>query len=61
MMDLKVLQYDDSIIKPMSNITYDAYLKDTDSYSILPFRPKIVPGNAWAIPIVTGHKYKIHW
>ncbi len=27
----------------------------------MPFRPKTAPANAWAIPIVTGHKYKIHW
>jgi hypothetical protein len=37
------------------------YLLDTNQYSIVPFRPKILPANAWAIPIVTGHKYKIHW
>jgi hypothetical protein len=29
--------------------------------SILPFRPKINPARAWAFPVVTGHKYKIHW
>jgi hypothetical protein len=45
----------------MNNVTMAQYLLDTNSYSIVPFRPKIAPANAWAIPIVTGHKYKIHW
>ena len=60
-MDMKVLQYDDSIVGKMDNVTKKAYELDTTAYSIFPFRPKTNPGNAWAIPIVTGHKYKIHW
>jgi hypothetical protein len=60
-MFMKVLRIDDSIIKPMNNVTYQGYLDDIDSYSHVEFRPKIDPGNAWAIPIATGHKYKVHW
>lgn len=61
LMDLKVLQWDDNVVGAMNNETKNQYVLNADSYSIFPFRPKIEPANAWAIPIVTGHKYKIHW
>jgi hypothetical protein len=60
-MDLKVLQIDDYIVKDMTNVSLKAYKDDTSQYSIFPFRPKTEPTNAWAIPVVTGHKYNIHW
>jgi G8 domain/Right handed beta helix region len=58
MMEMKVLQFDDSII---SAVNKTEYIADFNKYSIVPFRAKTEPRNAWAIPIVTGHKYKIHW
>jgi len=45
----------------MDNVSYANYLLDISQYSKFPFRPKAEPANAWAIPVVTGHKYKIHW
>ena len=45
----------------MSNVTKNAYLLSKDNYSIAPFRPKTNPVNAWAMPYVTGHQYKLHW
>ena len=60
-MDMKVLRIDDSIVGNMDNITYAEFLKNKSEYSIFDFRPKTDPANAWAIPVVTGHKYKVHW
>jgi len=37
------------------------YFSTTDNYSIIPFKQKLDPMKAWAIPFVTGHKYKVHW
>lgn len=61
LMEMKILQFDDSIVGKMDNVTKETYLKNTSAYSILPFRPKTNPVRAWAIPLVTGKKYKIHW
>ena len=60
-MDMKVLRVDDDLVGKMDNVTYNNYLLDPASYSIFDFRPKTDPVNAWAIPIGTGHKYKVHW
>ncbi len=60
-MDMKVIRIDDALVGPMNNETYDNYLKNHSEYSLFPFRPKTDPTDAWAIPVVTGHKYKIHW
>jgi hypothetical protein len=32
-----------------------------NNYSIVPFRQNLDPSFSWAMPYVTGHKYKIHW
>jgi hypothetical protein len=40
---------------------YDAYVLDESNYGQVEFKPKTNPLNSWTFPIVTGHKYKIHW
>jgi len=45
----------------MDNATLTAYYANASNYAHIPFRMKTRPMMAWAIPIVTGHKYKIHW
>jgi hypothetical protein len=45
----------------MNNVSYANYLLNLTQYSVFEFRPKQDPVNAWAIPVVTGHKYKVHW
>jgi hypothetical protein len=60
-MDLKLLKIDDKVINAMDNTTLKNYYLDANSYSIVGFRPLNNPPNSWAFPVVTGHKYKIHW
>lgn len=57
-MELKVLKYDDSIL---SSVNKADYIGNASAYSVIPFKPKLDPKNGWAIPYVTGHKYKLHW
>ena len=45
----------------MNNDTLKAYIENKDNYSFAQFRPKTNPVNAWALPYVTGKKYKLHW
>jgi hypothetical protein len=60
-MEMKILPYDDSIVKGMTNVTKLNYINNVSAYSIVPFRPKQNPMHSWAMPFVTGKKYKIHW
>jgi hypothetical protein len=61
LMEMKILPYDDSIVGKMDNVTMQAYIRNNSAYSIVPFRPKQNPRRSWAMPYVTGKKYKIHW
>ena len=39
----------------------NSYVYDSSNYGVVPFKAKRDPTNAWAMPIVTGHKYMAHW
>ena len=63
-MAMKVLQYDDSIVQSwgaIDNYTNLAnYTGNVSAHGSVFFKPKLDPAG-WAFPLVTGHKYKIHW
>lgn len=60
-MDMKILKIDGTEWNATDlNATLE-YYNTTENYGIIPFKPKLDPMSAWAIPFVTGHKYKIHW
>ena len=61
MTDLKILKFDDSIVGSMDNATLTSYINNKDNYAIAPMRQHANPMFAWALPFVTGKKYKIHW
>ena len=58
---MKILRYDDELLGAMTPEGLVAYKKNTSNYANARFRPKQNPGNAWALPYLTGKKYKIHW
>lgn len=70
---MKVLKYDaylsslgaNSVVSyqtaPSTAVDYINYDANPLNYSVLPFKQYTLPNNAWAIPFVTGHSYKIHW
>lgn len=45
----------------MDNSTLNNYKGAIENYSIVPFKMKMEPNNAWALPMVTGYRYKVHW
>jgi len=45
----------------MSNATKQSYYKSVENYSKVLWRLPSNPSRAWAFPVVTGHKYKLHW
>lgn len=61
-MNLKVLRWDDDMfLENGGTINKTEYLKDHRNYGRFEWKSKLDPMSGWAIPIVTGHKYKIHW
>lgn len=59
MMGFKILRYDDSIIAEHGNKT--EYILNKTNYGTMVFKLSLDPSNGWAVPFVTGHKYKIHF
>jgi len=60
-MALRAILWDDSVITAMDNATLDAYKLNMSNYGNFDFKEKSDPMNGWAVPFVTGHKYKVHW
>ena len=40
--------------------TLNAYLDDVSNYGIVPWK-KFLDPTGWAMPYVTGHRYRLHW
>ena len=38
-----------------------AYINDKSQYSDIFFKEKLKPMNGWAVPFVTGHRYRVSW
>lgn len=51
----KILPYDDDVINAMSETELEDYLLDRDNYGSQNYMK-----DQWALPLVTGHKYKFH-
>lgn len=58
---MKIAKLDRSDESAMSDEELDEYLLSNSNYSIVPFKDKLDPTSAWAMPFVTGHRYRIHW
>ena len=61
-MPMKITKFENSDMSAMKAAgTYDDYVDTLDNYSEVKFKKKLLPINGWAMPFVTGHKYRIHW
>ena len=60
-MGFKILKYDDNLFSSMDEATKIAHVKDKTNFSTMVFKEKSDPGNGWATPFITGHKYRIHF
>ena len=61
LMDLKLLPIDGTEYNKTDGNETAWYYGNSSNYGIIPFKPKLDPMNGWAVPMVTGHKYKAHW
>ena len=61
-MPLKIAPYDNALVASLrASNELEAYLDSNDNYSQVPFKQKLNPSQGWAMPYVTGHKYRLHW
>ena len=61
-MEMKIARFENSEIAAMkADGTYEEYIDNNDNYSQVEFKIKLLPARGWAMPFVTGHKYRIHW
>ena len=58
--EMKVTRWDDSLVGSDKAAYIQGLNNDTDISTIV-FKVSLDPKNGWAVPYVTGHKYKIHW
>lgn len=45
----------------MSDTDLDAFIADTSNRSEIFWKEKLKPNNGWAVPYVTGHRYRVTW
>ena len=61
-MEMKIARFDDDDVATMvTDGTLETYLDDEANYSLVPWKEKLKPKEGWAMPYVTGHKYRVHW
>ena len=61
-MRMKITQLDRADESSMNSAnTLESYLESDSNYSLVPFKDKLDPNSAWAMPYVTNHRYRIHW
>lgn len=61
-MEMKIARFENAEISAMKAAgTYEEYIDSDDNYSEVEFKDKHSPANGWAMPYVTGHKYRVHW
>ena len=58
---MKIAQLDRTHESAMNDQELEDYLESDSNYSLVPYKDKQDPSNAWAIPMITGHRYRIHW
>ena len=60
-MEMKIAQYERSDTSEMTPDELQAYVDDESNYSVVIYKSKLKPSNGWAMPFVTGHRYRVHW
>lgn len=58
---MKIAPFDDSYTSTLSTTALDTYKSTWSNYSEVFQKDKLSPSNSWAVPFVTGHKYRITW
>lgn len=49
------------MIDALTDLDKAAFLEDTSNRSEIFWKEKLKPNNGWAVPYVTGHRYRLTW
>lgn len=61
-MNMNILRYDETDMFALETAgTKQAYIDDTANFAKLFWKEKLKPNNGWAVPYVTGHRYRLTW
>lgn len=64
-MNLKIAKWDADFVATLDaneTLKNETLLDESHStFSRIPWKDKQNPTNGWAVPFVTGHKYRINW
>lgn len=61
-MAMKIMSFEkDDITALEDSGLLQEFLDDEANYSVVPFKSKLKPSMGWAMPFVTGKRYRIHW
>jgi len=61
-LNMSVLQISEADEKAKrADKSWQAFKDNKENYAIIPFKEKQDPMNGWALPYITGHRYRIHW
>ena len=58
---MKILPFDIQYIENLSSTDLQDLVDEESNYSVVDWRKLERPSNSWAMPYVTGHRYRIHW
>jgi len=58
---MRVLLYDESITSSMTSSELSQYEEEIPNHSNFVYRQQVDPVSGWAMPFVTGHRYKLTW
>jgi hypothetical protein len=61
-MNMKITPFDPSdIAAKKADESYQEYVDNEENYGVVGMKASQDPSNAWTIPFVTNHQYRIHW
>lgn len=58
---MNIIQYDLNTVNVMSEADLTNLKTDSASRSKIFWKDKLKPNNGWAVPYVTGHRYRLTW
>ena len=58
---MKILPFDIQDIENLSSTDLQDLVDEENNYSVVDWTRNERPSNSWAMPYVTGHRYRSHW
>mmetsp|Transcript_58622 Transcript_58622/g.80476 ORF Transcript_58622/g.80476 Transcript_58622/m.80476 type:complete len:241 (+) Transcript_58622:2328-3050(+) len=60
-MEFRAVKYDESFLDSMSEDEQTSFFEDKSNYASYFWKDGSRPSASWAVPFITGKRYKVHW